>query len=104
MEEKSAESLFAEYVTVIRRLRKECPWDKEQTHESLRTPLIEETYEVVEAAADNDRRHIRNELGDLLLLIVHPDDHCRRRELLYNFRRAAPFDGKAHPTSPSRIW
>src|SRR6266480_4449303 len=47
-----------------------CPWDREQTHESLLPALIEEAYEVMEAARANDDAHLREELGDLLLLIV----------------------------------
>jgi tetrapyrrole methylase family protein/MazG family protein len=67
---KSVEELFTEYIAIIRRLRKECPWDRSQTHESLRSPLLEETYEVLDAISANDRAHLRNELGDLILLIV----------------------------------
>ena len=47
-----------------------CPWDKEQTHQSLRTNLIEETYEVLDAIDEQDSVHLREELGDLLLQIV----------------------------------
>ncbi len=47
-----------------------CPWDREQTHRSLRTNLLEETYEVLEAIDHNDSEHLREELGDLLLQIV----------------------------------
>ncbi len=47
-----------------------CPWDREQTHESLRTYLIEETYEVLEALDARDDRRLPGELGDLLLQIV----------------------------------
>lgn len=47
-----------------------CPWDREQTHRSLRTNLLEETYEVLEAIDQNDSEHLREELGDLLLQIV----------------------------------
>jgi tetrapyrrole methylase family protein/MazG family protein len=68
--EQSAETLFSEYMTIIHRLRRECPWDKEQTHESLRPHLIEETYEVVEAITQKDHDHLRNELGDLFLHIA----------------------------------
>jgi MazG family protein len=46
-----------------------CPWDREQTHESLRTHLIEEAYEVVESIERGDHTHLREELGDLLLQI-----------------------------------
>ena len=59
-----------------------CPWDAEQTHESLLRYLVEEAYEVVEAADAGDREHLREELGDLLLQVVfharvaqeHPDE------------------------------
>jgi MazG family protein len=47
-----------------------CPWDREQTHESLLPALIEEAYEVTGAARANDAGNFREELGDLLLLIV----------------------------------
>lgn len=70
MEQNALESLCAEYMSIIRRLRKECPWDREQTHESLRSPLLEEAYETAEAITDHNHEHIRNELGDLLLHIA----------------------------------
>jgi MazG family protein len=47
-----------------------CPWDREQTHESLRTYLVEETYEVLDALESGDRKKFASELGDLLLQIV----------------------------------
>lgn len=47
-----------------------CPWDKEQTHQSLKRYLIEETYEVIEAIEENNMYKLREELGDLLLQIV----------------------------------
>src|SRR5205809_7642943 len=47
-----------------------CPWDREQTHESLLPALIEEAYEVAGAVRANDSENFREELGDLLLLIV----------------------------------
>ena len=70
MDTKSAESLFSEYLLIIQRLRKECPWDRKQTHESLRAPLLEETYEVIDAITQGKNDHLRNELGDLLLHIA----------------------------------
>ncbi len=73
-----------ELVAVMDRLRSPggCPWDAEQTHESLLKYLIEETYETVEAVESGDRAHLREELGDLLLQVMfhsriateHPDD------------------------------
>ncbi|KGE19941.1 nucleoside triphosphate pyrophosphohydrolase [Paenibacillus wynnii] len=47
-----------------------CPWDQEQTHESLRKNLIEETYEVLETIDEDDPEHMKEELGDLLLQIM----------------------------------
>src|SRR5579862_7864068 len=47
-----------------------CPWDREQTHDSLRKYLIEETYEVLDAMDSSDPRKLSGELGDLLLQVV----------------------------------
>jgi MazG family protein len=57
---------------IVARLRAPdgCPWDKEQTHASLRGSLLEEAHEVVEAIEENDDAHLREELGDLLLQVV----------------------------------
>ncbi|MEU8221891.1 MazG family protein [Kribbella sp. NPDC048915] len=57
-------------VRVMDRLRRNCPWDQEQTHESLAKYLLEETYETLEAIDTGDRDHLREELGDLLLQVV----------------------------------
>jgi XTP/dITP diphosphohydrolase len=57
-------------VEVMDRLRRECPWDKEQTHESLVRYLLEEAYETIEAIETGDRSHLQEELGDLLLQVV----------------------------------
>ena len=65
---------FDDLVDIISRLRKECPWDREQTHESLAKHLIEEAYELLDALAvmqTNPENHnmLNEELGDLLLQI-----------------------------------
>jgi XTP/dITP diphosphohydrolase len=57
-------------VRVMDRLRRNCPWDQEQTHESLAKYLLEETYETLEAIDTGDRAHLREELGDLLLQVA----------------------------------
>ena len=57
-------------VEIIRVLRVECPWDRVQTHESLRQGMLEEAYEVVEAIKNKDAENLREELGDVLLQIV----------------------------------
>ncbi|TSA15585.1 nucleoside triphosphate pyrophosphohydrolase [bacterium] len=64
------ESLFADYIEVVRKLRKECPWDREQTHQSIRHSLIEEAYEVVESIDHGNLGELKLELGDLLLHVV----------------------------------
>ena len=61
---------FLKFVRIVRRLRAECPWDREQTHQSIRHSLIEETYEVIEALDDNNLDELKIELGDLLLHIA----------------------------------
>ena len=61
---------FGRLLDVIERLRVECPWDKKQTNESLRTLTIEETYELAEAIIKKDNAEICKELGDVLLHIV----------------------------------
>ena len=63
---------FEKLVTVQARLRapKGCPWDREQTHRSLRTYLLEEAYEVLEALDTGDDAKFAEEMGDLLLQIV----------------------------------
>lgn len=61
---------FDKFVDIVRQLRKECPWDKVQTHESLRRCLLEESYEVLEAIDNNDMDELRKELGDVLLQVV----------------------------------
>ncbi len=57
---------------IVARLRAPggCPWDREQTHESLRAALIEECYETIEAIEKADDANLREELGDLLLHVV----------------------------------
>ncbi|WP_433416503.1 MazG family protein [Microtetraspora malaysiensis] len=57
-------------VRVMDRLRRECPWDREQTHESLVPYLVEESYEVLETIEEGDRAALREELGDLLLQVM----------------------------------
>lgn len=63
---------FHELVEVVTRLRSPggCPWDVKQTHESLKPFLLEEAYEVLDALDAQDPRHLREELGDLLLQIL----------------------------------
>jgi len=61
---------FEHLLDIMDELRAKCPWDKEQTFESIRNLTTEETYELTDAIIDKDTKEIRKELGDLLLHIV----------------------------------
>jgi len=61
---------FRHLLEIMTELRTKCPWDKEQTFESLRTLTIEETYELADAILKDNKKEISKELGDLLLHIV----------------------------------
>ena len=67
-----AESAFEKLCDIVAKLRAPggCPWDREQTNELLLPALIEEAYEVAEAVHSKDDAHLREELGDLLLVVV----------------------------------
>ena len=70
MPEKPGE--FATLVDIVARLRAPdgCPWDRQQTHKSLRESFLQECYEVLEALDEGDSAKLRDELGDLLLHVV----------------------------------
>jgi MazG family protein len=61
---------FQKLYEVMRKLRVECPWDKEQTHDSIKGATLEETYELLEAIDQKDYNELKSELGDLLLHVV----------------------------------
>ena len=61
---------FNELLGVMYKLRKECPWDKVQTHNSIKSATMEEAYEVINAIDEKDFGELKGELGDLLLHIV----------------------------------
>lgn len=61
---------FDEFVNIAKRLRKECPWDREQTNDSIKASTLEEAYEVVHSIDENDYDELKKELGDLLFHIV----------------------------------
>jgi tetrapyrrole methylase family protein/MazG family protein len=68
----SAPESFARLVTIMKRLREPggCPWDREQSHDSIKPYLIEEAYEVIEAIDRREDSELCSELGDLLLQVV----------------------------------
>jgi XTP/dITP diphosphohydrolase len=61
---------FEKLVEIMKQLRKECPWDKAQTPESLRQYILEEAYETIEAIDDKNWDELKKELGDLLLQVI----------------------------------
>jgi tetrapyrrole methylase family protein/MazG family protein len=70
--QKDIEQKFGELLEVMAQLRSAagCPWDKEQTHASLKPCLLEETYELLDALDGGDPQKLREELGDVLLQVV----------------------------------
>jgi MazG family protein len=75
----SQPSTFSRLCDIVAQLRAPagCPWDREQTHESLLPALIEEAYEVAGAVRAHDDANLREELGDLLLLVVMNSEIAR---------------------------
>jgi XTP/dITP diphosphohydrolase len=82
------ESKFKELYEIVKRLRLECPWDKEQTNDSIKAATIEEAYEVIEAIDDKNYNELKKELGDLLLhvifhsVIASEDNHFELEEVI----------------------
>lgn len=79
---------YADFIAIVRQLRRDCPWDREQTHESVRHLLIEEAYETLEAIENEDWDDLKKELGDLLLhvafhsVIAEQDGRFTMREVI----------------------
>ena len=70
MDMKEAERATARLLDIMETLRRECPWDREQTFDTLRNNTIEETYELADAITDKNMDGIKEELGDLLLHVA----------------------------------
>lgn len=68
---------FSDLVEIMAILRKECPWDRQQTHESIKDLMVEEIYEAIEAIDNDDPAELRKELGDLLLHVVFHTEIAR---------------------------
>lgn len=90
MTESSEQSPLERLLDIMRRLRAPdgCPWDREQSLESLKKNLVEETYEVIDAIESGDRSMLREELGDLLLQIVFQSQICAE-EGVFDFQDVA---------------
>jgi tetrapyrrole methylase family protein/MazG family protein len=70
---------FQELVNIMKRLRKECPWDRAQTPQSLRQYILEEAFEVIETIDEENWSELGEELGDLLLQIVFQSEIAEER-------------------------
>lgn len=70
MRKDEIKEIFGKLLTIMDELREKCPWDREQTNETLRKLTIEEVYELGDAVLENNVQEIRKELGDILLHIV----------------------------------
>lgn len=79
-DEKSAavREQFGRLYNIMRELRTKCPWDREQTHDSLRQYLLEEVYEVLETLDEKHYEELRKEMGDLMLQILFHSRTLRR--------------------------
>ena len=71
---------FDRLVSVVSRLRRECPWDREQTHSTLKPYMVEEIYEALEAIDDQDYQRLCEELGDQLLHILMHAEMARQEK------------------------
>lgn len=69
-EARRPEEAFARLIEILKVLRRECPWDREQTHESLRVCMLEEAYEMVEAINTGNYENLEEELGDVFLQVL----------------------------------
>lgn len=79
---KKEKYTFEDLLDLMEKLRGEngCPWDREQTHESLKRYMVEETYEALEAIEENNDDMIKEELGDVLLQVVFHSQIAREEE------------------------
>lgn len=90
MTESSEQKPIDRLLEIMRRLRAPdgCPWDREQSLDTLKKNLIEETYEVIDAIESGDRSQLREELGDLLLQVVFQSQICAE-EGAFDFQAVA---------------
>ncbi len=78
---------FTELIEVVERLREKdgCPWDRAQTLDTIKENIVEEAIEVVAAIEEGDSEHVREELGDLLFLIIFAIEMAKEKDLFqYN--------------------
>lgn len=70
MEPKTSAKHFEDFLIIVNKLRRECPWDKEQTNDSIKDLTIEEAYEVVAAIDEKNDEELKKELGDLFFHVL----------------------------------
>ncbi len=70
---------YADLVAIVKQLRRDCPWDREQTHASIKHLLIEEAYEVVEAIDEEDWEELKKELGDIFMHVLFHSNIAEER-------------------------
>ena len=98
--------LFDKLVQIVATLRGEdgCPWDRAQTHETLKSDLIEEAYEVIEAIDAKEPQKLQEELGDLLMqVMLHAQIAKDSRDFSINEVIESITD-KLIPSSPACLW
>ncbi len=76
----NSQNRFKRLLEIMEALRTKCPWDREQTRESIKPFLIEETYEVIEAIDEGEPEKIKEELGDLLFQIIFQCQIAKERD------------------------
>ena len=76
----NAETAFSRLVNIMNDLREKCPWDRKQTHRSLRPMILEEVYELLEAIDQDDDHALKEELGDVLLHVLFHAQLARERQ------------------------
>ena len=76
---KNQDIQFQALVDIMTQLRRECPWDREQTSESLKKYILEEAYEVIESIDRKNWKDLSSELGDLLLQVVFQSEIAREK-------------------------
>ena len=108
MDKIKTQKEFIRLVEIMQRLRAKngCPWDRKQTHKSLLPYIIEEAYEVIEEINKNDKEHMKEELGDLLLQVVfqaHGQRIFRARLDFSKSRLALGIIGLGMINRPSRV-
>lgn len=71
---------FQDLVRIMEILRKECPWDRKQTHESIKDLMVEEVYEAIDAIDKQDYNDLCKELGDMMLHVVFHAEMAREKQ------------------------